>query len=198
MLSIGERVRRLRREQDITQATLAKRAGLWTNTVNRVEKDHVVPSSETLAKIAHGLGVSVGELYPEEPAGKDDPLSGAGVSEVERRGLERLAALLDSLGAESADLANPRLTQELESLPSQQFLAALHQLQEEIDVLTPVLDEMREATTPRDPNYLDFTYLWSSAARQFHLIKMLVRARAHVEPQIEQAREVRELLEVIP
>jgi hypothetical protein len=161
---------------------------------------HRSPAAETVAKVAHGLGVPVGELYPEEAlvAGKADPPSGVRVSEVEQRGLERLAVLLNSLGAESAYLANPRLPQELEDLEPQPFLSTLEELQAEIDLLAPTLESMRESVTPKDPGYLDFTYLWSSAARQFHLIKMLVRARAHVEPQIEQAREVRELLEVIP
>ena len=70
-LNIGQRVRRVRREKDITQQSLAARAGLTTNTINRIEKGHVSPSAETLGKIAVGLDCDVGELYPQpaEPLG---------------------------------------------------------------------------------------------------------------------------------
>jgi transcriptional regulator with XRE-family HTH domain len=72
-VDIGQKIRRLRRARDITQAGLAKRAGMATNTVNRIEKGHMPrPSADSLAKIADALDIAIGELYEEEPllAGK--------------------------------------------------------------------------------------------------------------------------------
>jgi transcriptional regulator with XRE-family HTH domain len=66
MVDIGQRVRRIRREQDITQAGLASGAGMAKNSINKIERGHMNPSAESVARIAAVLGVPVGLLY-EEP-----------------------------------------------------------------------------------------------------------------------------------
>jgi transcriptional regulator with XRE-family HTH domain len=66
--TIGERVRRIRRAQDVTQAELAVKSGTSLNSVNRIEKGHMSPSAELVGRIASGLDVPVGELYPQELA----------------------------------------------------------------------------------------------------------------------------------
>ena len=57
MESIGPRLRRVRRSQDITQAALAERTGVAVSTVVRIEKGQVTPQIETVFKIADVLGV---------------------------------------------------------------------------------------------------------------------------------------------
>jgi transcriptional regulator with XRE-family HTH domain len=63
---VGRQVRRIRREQDMTQTELAREAGMATNTINRIERGHMNPSADSLARVASVLGVPVGELYKNQ------------------------------------------------------------------------------------------------------------------------------------
>jgi transcriptional regulator with XRE-family HTH domain len=65
MVDLGRRVRRIRREQELSQSALATAAGMALNSVNRIEKGHMNPSAESVARIAAALGVPVGALYEE-------------------------------------------------------------------------------------------------------------------------------------
>lgn len=65
MLGIAARLRAARIEQGLTQAELAKRAGVSRPTVARVEAGEDV-STATLEKIAGALRLRV-ELHGEEP-----------------------------------------------------------------------------------------------------------------------------------
>ncbi len=62
---IGEEVRRRRKELGLTGAQLAERAGLAPSAVSQIETGRRTPSSASVLKIAEGLGVGVGELYPK-------------------------------------------------------------------------------------------------------------------------------------
>lgn len=55
--SIGPRLRRVRRAQDITQDALAERTGVAVSTIVRIEKGQVTPQIETVFKIAEALGI---------------------------------------------------------------------------------------------------------------------------------------------
>jgi XRE family transcriptional regulator, regulator of sulfur utilization len=59
----GKRLRYLRRERDITQEQLAELTSLSVNSISMIEKGKTAPSLETLAKLAKGLNVEVGELF---------------------------------------------------------------------------------------------------------------------------------------
>ena len=54
---LGERLRRLRIARGLSQAELAKRAGIARISVARIEAGHQSPRYETLERLAKGLGV---------------------------------------------------------------------------------------------------------------------------------------------
>jgi transcriptional regulator with XRE-family HTH domain len=62
---IGERLKRQRTRRALTQAELAKRAGVTTATVARIERDEIEPRMTTLRKLAQALEVDPAELVGE-------------------------------------------------------------------------------------------------------------------------------------
>jgi transcriptional regulator with XRE-family HTH domain len=65
MLSrIGKTVRDLRERLGWSQSELAVKAGVSLSTVNKIERDELVPSRVSMAKIATALGVSLDHLDP--------------------------------------------------------------------------------------------------------------------------------------
>ena len=56
--AMGKKIRRKRREMDITQAQLAELAGISTAFVGHIERGTRVLSVETLCRICKALGVS--------------------------------------------------------------------------------------------------------------------------------------------
>jgi transcriptional regulator with XRE-family HTH domain len=62
---IGERLKRQRTRRALTQAELAKRAGVTTATVARIERDEIEPRMTTLRKLAQALEVDPAELVED-------------------------------------------------------------------------------------------------------------------------------------
>ena len=60
--ALGERVRKIRREKNITQEELAFRADLTFTYLNQIENGKRNPSIEAIARIAKGLGVKAQNL----------------------------------------------------------------------------------------------------------------------------------------
>ena len=60
--SIAANVARLRLDRQLTQAELARKAGLSRVALGKIERGAVVPRAQTLADLARALGVSVGDL----------------------------------------------------------------------------------------------------------------------------------------
>jgi transcriptional regulator with XRE-family HTH domain len=67
---VGDRLRLLREQKDMSQGDVEKRTGLLRCYVSRVENGHTVPSLETLEKFASALGVP---LYHVLYDGKEPP-----------------------------------------------------------------------------------------------------------------------------
>lgn len=66
---VAENVKRLRAGVDLTQEQLAERAGLATRHLQKVEAGTVNATFKTVAALASGLGVDVGELFaPPSPS----------------------------------------------------------------------------------------------------------------------------------
>lgn len=59
MESINKRVRRTRRDLDITQKELAEKSGVSFQAINRIERGKAKPQLETVAKLADALGVDL-------------------------------------------------------------------------------------------------------------------------------------------
>ena len=62
---LGDRVRRLREEQALTQAELAERSGVSLSTVSRLEQTSWPVRAGTIRKLAKALGVSPTALTRE-------------------------------------------------------------------------------------------------------------------------------------
>src|SRR3984957_8257156 len=60
---IGERLRALREEKQLSQGDIQERTGLSRNYVSRVENGHTVPVVETLEKFARALEVPTYQLF---------------------------------------------------------------------------------------------------------------------------------------
>jgi len=66
MVHVGEKVRRLREEQALTQEELAQKAGITLTSVSRIELNKAEPRPKTRRKLAEALGVEPSELLAEE------------------------------------------------------------------------------------------------------------------------------------
>lgn len=65
---VGLNIKRIREAQAISQEELAHRAGVHRTYVSSVERAVRNPTITVLDKIAHGLGVKVGELVDDSSA----------------------------------------------------------------------------------------------------------------------------------
>jgi transcriptional regulator with XRE-family HTH domain len=66
---LGDRIRRLRRQQNVTLAELSERSGVPLSTLSKIENAHVKKTSaDNLFKIARGLGVFFERLVEHRPA----------------------------------------------------------------------------------------------------------------------------------
>ena len=62
---IGEKIRRLRMELQLTQEELADRTELTKGYISQVERDLASPSIATLVDILEALGTTLGEFFAE-------------------------------------------------------------------------------------------------------------------------------------
>ncbi|MFB9279403.1 helix-turn-helix domain-containing protein [Cohnella cellulosilytica] len=73
---LGERIRLLRRESNLSQEQLGELAGLHTNYIGQVERGEKNVTVESLEKIAAGLRVSMEELFRYiDPMKREDDLA---------------------------------------------------------------------------------------------------------------------------
>lgn len=63
---IGARLRRLRREQNVSIRCLASKCGISVNTLSLIENNRTSPSLHTLHLLARGLGVPLVTLFDED------------------------------------------------------------------------------------------------------------------------------------
>ncbi len=59
---VGDKVKRLRDEQALTQGELADKAGLTVAALSRIERNNAEPRPTTRRKLAEALGVDPSEL----------------------------------------------------------------------------------------------------------------------------------------
>jgi transcriptional regulator with XRE-family HTH domain len=63
---IGDKVRMLREQKNLSQGDIEKRTGLLRCYLSRVENGHTVPSIDTLEKLARALEVPMYRLFTGE------------------------------------------------------------------------------------------------------------------------------------
>ncbi len=67
VISIGERIKSLRNERNMTLAELSQQTGLSTSYLSQLERDKTSPSIVSLLEIAKALTVNLRYFFEEEP-----------------------------------------------------------------------------------------------------------------------------------
>ena len=67
-LTVGERLRILRTERDLSQRALAQLANISTNSVSLIERNEISPSVATMQNLATALHVRVSYFFEDELA----------------------------------------------------------------------------------------------------------------------------------
>ncbi len=107
---IGDQLRAMREEKQLSQGDIEKRTGLLRCYISRVENGHTVPAIETLEKMARALEVPMYRLFydgeeppklPNLPKRKSSDNIAWGSSGKDARFLSKLRRLLGK--AEEAD-----------------------------------------------------------------------------------------------
>jgi transcriptional regulator with XRE-family HTH domain len=109
---IGERLRVLREQKNMSQGDIEKRTGLLRCYLSRVENGHTVPAVETLEKLARALDMPLYQLlYDGEEPPKLEVLpssassdAGWGSSGKDQRFLRKLRHLLAKMQEQDRDL----------------------------------------------------------------------------------------------
>ena len=72
---IGQRIRLLRKSNQLTIKQLANGCGLSSNAISLVERGEVAPTVATLCKIASALGITIAAFFDEACPGEDRTIS---------------------------------------------------------------------------------------------------------------------------
>ena len=99
---IGERLRDLREQKEMSQGEIEKRTGLLRCYVSRVENGHTVPNVDTLEKMARALEIPMYRLFTEDADVKKpniqlQPVPSRAVKTKDDRDLRSLAKLLSRM-----------------------------------------------------------------------------------------------------
>jgi transcriptional regulator with XRE-family HTH domain len=108
---VGERLRTVREQKELSQGDVEKRSGLLRCYISRVENGHTVPAVETLEKLARALEVPMYELLyegeeppkPQMPGGKPG-LKLWGSSGKDARYLRKLQQCLSRMNEDDRNL----------------------------------------------------------------------------------------------
>ena len=63
--TVGQRVRRLRKEQGLSQVSLAAKVGVSQPTISTLEKYNRWSNSELIDRVSAALGITVDELFQD-------------------------------------------------------------------------------------------------------------------------------------
>ena len=63
---LGERLKKLRKERNLTQKDLSIKSGISQQAISNTETDRTIPSSESIRLLAAALEVSTAELLGED------------------------------------------------------------------------------------------------------------------------------------
>lgn len=101
-MTVGENIRRIRKEKGLTQKQLGERLNMTQSAIGQFENDKTSPKIETVDKIASALGVSPYEMLGEEYAYMKYP-------DLKEMDIENKAFVkyLNSLGYMVNDISKP-------------------------------------------------------------------------------------------
>jgi transcriptional regulator with XRE-family HTH domain len=107
---IGDRLRTLREQKNLSQGQIEKRTGLLRCYISRVENGHTVPSIETLEKMSRALEIPLYQLFyegdnpPALPKYKSVKTQSSRKSEKEARLMAKFHRLLSRTGEDDRKL----------------------------------------------------------------------------------------------
>ena len=113
---IGERIRQLREQKNLSQGDVEKASGLLRCYISRVEHGHTIPSLDTLERFAAALDVPLYRLFY---AGENPPPT---PHLSERKSLEELAEEDGDAGSEARFLLKIRVLLDRMIEPDRNFL----------------------------------------------------------------------------
>lgn len=70
-VDVGERIRELREERNLSMRALARNSGISANALSMIERGRTSPSVSTLYKLTEALDVPITTLFQYEPEGVD-------------------------------------------------------------------------------------------------------------------------------
>lgn len=120
MTSVGQRLRKLREERNLSLREVAERSTLSINAISRIERGEVSPTVNSLQRIAQALGLRLCDLFVQErtirtihttPEERDIPLNwGVAVENLglgaTRRQLEAFIVTVDPLSGNQTTPSN--------------------------------------------------------------------------------------------
>jgi transcriptional regulator with XRE-family HTH domain len=93
-MNLGESIRNIRKEKNLSQGEMQKRTGILRSYLSRVENGHTVPSFATLQRLASAMEVNLADFFP----GDDPPSPVPGVAPSDY--LQELKNYIPQLSAE--------------------------------------------------------------------------------------------------
>jgi transcriptional regulator with XRE-family HTH domain len=101
-MNIGERLRQMREQKNLSQGDIERKTGLLRCYVSRVENEHTVPSVETLEKWARAMDVPLYQLFydgekPPEIPKREKVSDGWGATGNGARFLHRFRTVLSRM-----------------------------------------------------------------------------------------------------
>ena len=82
-MSIGSRLRRLRKQRRLTQTELARQIGIQQSDLSRMEKGEYRVSLDNLFRILAVFGVDIAEFFNQEPAHRPAPVEALGHEDMQ-------------------------------------------------------------------------------------------------------------------
>ncbi|MCB9134553.1 MAG: helix-turn-helix transcriptional regulator [Anaerolineales bacterium] len=92
--TVGERLRILRTERDLSQRALAQLASISPNSVSLIERDEISPSVATIQNLATALKVRVGYFFQDE-----NEVSVLHVKAAQRSAVDSQGVRIESIGS---------------------------------------------------------------------------------------------------
>lgn len=96
-LALARRLRSLRIEAGLTQIELAERAGISNEFLSRIEHASGTPSLDTVARLAHGLGLQLCEVFQEDAPADVMARLGTLLARLEPEDVELILALAEQV-----------------------------------------------------------------------------------------------------
>jgi transcriptional regulator with XRE-family HTH domain len=103
-VAIGGVIRAMRLERGIGATELAEKAGVGRVTLSRIENGRMQPTTETLERIASGLGVTVSEIHQRAEAAPSSKGEAVLLMLFRSMPLDRQRWVLQSLAALAAGM----------------------------------------------------------------------------------------------